>query len=275
MFCKDILVVVDASEPSSNAVKCAANLAAGHEAHLTGLYLGYNPMTGFAETQIPPDLLQQHQDNLARAEQDARRGFEEICRATGISSEWRSAWEAQTSALMLSARYVDLVTMSGAASNTADMIAHRYADSVVIAAGRPVLLFPETYKWGKGFQRVMVAWDGSREAARAVHDALPFMTRAQQVVVMEVTAGREETEIRDPASDIARHLSRHGVVVETTHAIKGDISVGDQLLDASVDKNADLLVAGAYGHSRLREYALGGVTRHLMMHLSIPMLFSH
>ena len=115
MSCKDILVVVDASEPSSNAVKCAANLAAGHEAHLTGLYLGYNPMTGFAEAQIPPDLLQQHQDNLARAEQDARRTFEEVCRTAGISAEWRSAWEAQTSALMLSARYVDLVAMSGAA----------------------------------------------------------------------------------------------------------------------------------------------------------------
>lgn len=274
MSCKDILVVVDASDASANAVKCAAQLAAGHEAHLTGLYLAYNPMTGFAETQIPADLLQQHQDNLARAEQDARRSFEETCRSAGISGEWRSAWEVQTSVLMLSARYADLVAMSGAASNTADLIAHRYADSVVIAAGRPVLLFPESYVWDQGFQRIMVAWDGSREATRAVHDALPFLTRARKVMIMEVT-GREAMDTRDPASDIARHLARHGVAVETTHALKGDIGVGDQLLDASIDNSTDLLVAGAYGHSRLREYALGGVTRHLMTHLTIPMIFSH
>lgn len=274
MPCKDILVVVDASEASSNAVNCAANLATGHAAHLTGLYLGYDPMTGFAETQIPADLLQQHQDHLTRAEQDARAAFEETCREAGISAEWRSTWEVQTSVLMLSARYVDLVVMSGAASNAADLIAHRYADSVVIAAGRPVLLIPESYKWDRGFQRVMVAWDGSREAARAVHDAMPFLTQAQQVIVMEVT-GRQEPDARDPASDIAKHLARHGVVTETTHAVKGSVSVGDLLLNAAVDHDADLLVAGAYGHSRLREYALGGVTRQLMMQLAIPMIFSH
>lgn len=274
MSCKDILVVVDASQASANAVRCSANLAVGHEAHLTGLYLGYNPMTGFAETQIPADLLQQHQDNLARAESDARRSFEEICRSAGVNAEWRSAWEVQTSTLMINARYADLIAMSGGASSAADLIAHRYADSVVLAAGRPVLLFPESYKWDKGFQRIMVAWDGSREATRAVHDSLPFLTRAQKVIVMEVT-GRDETEARDPAADIAKHLARHGAVIETAHVLKGDLSVGDQLLDASVDNDADLLVAGAYGHSRLREYALGGVTRHLMTHLSIPMVFSH
>lgn len=274
MFCKDLLVVVDASEAGANAVQCAAQLAAAHGAHLMGLYLAYNPMTGFAETQLPADLLQQHQDNLVRAEQDTRRLFEETCRAAGISAEWRAAWEVQTSVLMLSARYADLVAMSGTASNSADLIAHRYADSVVIAAGRPVLLFPERYKWGKGFQRIMVAWDGSREATRAVHDALPVLVQARKVLIMEV-AGREDAGARDPASDIAKHLARHGVAAEAAHTLKGDISVGDQLLDASVDTRADLLVAGAYGHSRLREYALGGVTRHLMTHLAIPMIFSH
>lgn len=274
MSCKDILVVVDPSEAGNNAVRCAAGLAAEHEAHLTGLYLGYNPITGFAEAQVPADLLQQHQDNLARAEGKAREDFEKICRAAGVGWEWRSAWEAQTSALALGARYVDVVAMSGAASNTADLVAHRYADGVVIAAGRPVLLFPEAYTWDKGFRTIMVAWDGSREATRALHDALPLLTRATEVIVMEVT-GKGDAQARDPASDIARHLARHGVATETTHAVKGDLAVGDELLDASADRGADLIVAGAYGHSRLREYALGGVTRHLMMHLSIPMLFSH
>ncbi|HSH43712.1 MAG TPA: universal stress protein, partial [Arenicellales bacterium] len=171
MFCKDILLVLDASAAGMAAVRSAAALAAAHEAHLTALYLGYDPITAFAESQLPAELLQQHQDRLERAEHDARSAFEETCRTAGVSAEWRSAWRAQTSELMLSARYHDLIAMSGAASNDADLIAHRYADSVVIAAGRPVLLFPESWQWGEGFRRIMVAWDGSREATRALHDA--------------------------------------------------------------------------------------------------------
>jgi nucleotide-binding universal stress UspA family protein len=274
MFCKDILVAVDASEASVAAVHCAAGLAVDHDAHLTALYLGYDPITAFAESQLPADLLQQHRDRLTRAEDDARSAFEEICRTAGIGSEWRSAWQAQTSVLTLSARYHDLVAMSGTASNDADLIAHRYADSVVIAAGRPVMLFPASYRWDRGLRHIMVAWDGSREATRAVHDAMPYLVRADKVVVMEII-GSNEGERRDPASDIARHLARHGVETEAAHSHETDIALGDQLLDACVDRNVDLLVAGAYGHSRLREYALGGVTRHLMTHLSIPMIFSH
>lgn len=274
MSFKDILVVVDASETSSNAVKCAAKLAAENEACLTALYLGHDPLLGFAESQLPPDLLQRHEENLSRAEQTARDHFEQTCRTGGVGSEWRAANEAQTSALILNARYADLVTMSGRASSTADLFAHRYADGVVITAGRPVLLFPESYTWKNGFRRIMVAWENSREATRAVHDAMPLLEKAQKVTIMEI-AGTDEIDTRDPASDIARHLARHGVATETAHAVKGEINVGDQLLSASVDYDADLLVAGAYGHSRLREYALGGVTRHLMGHLTIPMLFSH
>jgi len=274
MSCKDILVVVDGSEAGDRAAASAAHLAAEHGAHLTGLYLGYNPMTSFAESQIPPDLLRRHQDNLAQAEKAARTAFEAQCRETGVRNEWRAVREALLSALLLSTRYVDLVAMSGTASSSADVVAHRYADSAVMAAGRPVLLFPDDYRWKDGFRCVMLAWDGSREATRALHDAMPFLARAGKVVVMEVT-GRHESEMREPASDIARHLARHDVKVESAHAVKSDLAVGEQLLNSSVDHDADLLVAGAFGHSRLREYALGGVTRHLMTHLTIPMLFSH
>lgn len=274
MSYKDLLVLIDPANPGNNAVECAANLALQHDAHLTGLYVGHDPLIGFAETQIPAELLQMHQDSLARAEGEAREGFEETCRRTGISNEWRTASEAKMTKLMLNARYSDLVVMGGGAANTSDLVVHRYADNVVMSAGRPVLLIPENYQWGESFRQPMVAWDASREASRAVHDALPLLMPARKVIIMEVT-DKDDAMVRDPGSDIAKHLSRHGLTTESAHAVKTELSVGDQLLSACVDYGADLLVAGAYGHSRLRELALGGVTRHLMTHLTIPMLFSH
>lgn len=274
MAYKDLIVLVDPADPKRGVLECAANLAVQHEAHLTGLYVGYDPLTGFTESQMPPDMVRMHQDNLARAEDQARQQFEEIARLAGISMEWRTASEAQLAALVLNARYSDLVMMSGTASDSADLIAHRYADNVVMAAGRPVLLFPDAYKWDKGFKRIMVAWDASRESSRALHDALPLLRRAEKVIVMEVT-DRDDVTFRDAGSDVARHLARHDLDVESAHSMKTEMAIGDQLLSAVVDHSADMLVAGAYSHSRLREYALGGVTRHLMTHLTVPMLFSH
>lgn len=274
MAYKDLIVLVDPTDLKRGVLECAANIAAQHEAHLTGLYVGYDPLTGFTESQMPPDMVRMHQDNLARAEDQARQQFEETTRLAGINMEWRTASEAHLAALVLNARYSDVVMMSGTASDSADLIAHRYADNVVMAAGRPVLLFPDSYKWDKGFKRIMVAWDASRESSRAVHDALPLLRRADKVIVMEVT-DRDDINFRDPGSDIAKHLARHGLDVESAHSIKTEMGIGDQLLSAVVDHGADMLVAGAYSHSRLREYALGGVTRHLMTHLTVPMLFSH
>jgi len=274
MSYKDLLVLVDPTDVKRDVLECAANVAADHDAHLAGLYVGYDPLTGFAESQMPPDMLHLHQENLAKAEDEVKSKFDEMGRLAKVNTEWRTATEAQLSALILNARYADLVMMSGSASSSSDLIAHRYADNVVMAAGRPVMLFPDSYKWDKGFHRVMIAWDGSREATRAVHDALPVLYRADKVIVMEV-ADRDDVTSRDPASDIARHLARHGLNTESAHSVKTELSIGDQLLSAAVDYSADMLVAGAYGHSRLREYALGGVTRHLMMHLTVPMLFSH
>ncbi|MFZ0486777.1 MAG: universal stress protein [Arenicellales bacterium] len=274
MSYKDLLVVMDASNSSLHAARCTANLAVEHEAHVTALYLEHNPLLGFADTQLPPDLLRTHQENLAHLEEAARTDFEESCRAAGVGAEWRSLPAAQLSTVMLSARYTDLVAMSAVVSSAGALVAHRYADSVVMAAGRPVLLFPESCRWDKGFRQVMVAWEGSREATRAVHDAMPLLEKARKVVIMEV-ADKDDLDGRDPAPDIARHLARHGVLTESAHAVNSGAGVAEQLLSASVDCGADLLVAGAYGHSRLREYAIGGVTRHLLTHLTIPMLLSH
>ncbi|MGA8262493.1 MAG: universal stress protein [Arenicellales bacterium] len=274
MSYKDILVAVEPSQLSPNVTQCAAEMAGELGAHLTALYLGSDPLFGFAESQLPADLLETHRGNLALLERRERDRFEKACRLSGVIAEWRSTGQGHLSALVLSARYADLVVLSARTSKESGLIAHHYRDGVVLAAGRPALMLPESCTWAHGFGRIMVAWESSREASRAVHDAMPLLQMAREVTVMEITDGDVELE-REPGADIAGHLARHGVSVQATYQTRNENDVGAEVLSASVDCGADLIVAGAYGHSRLREYALGGVTRHLMAHSKIPLLLSH
>jgi nucleotide-binding universal stress UspA family protein len=126
-------------------------------------------------------------------------------------------------------------------------------------------------------ERVLVAWDGSHEAARAVHDALPLLVRAERgvslvVVDPERLAGRTGDQ---PGADMAAHLARHGVRVEVATIPGAGLSVADVLLDRATDESADLIVMGGYGHARLREVVLGGTTRKILKQMTVPVLFSH
>src|SRR5262249_44560338 len=120
-------------------------------------------------------------------------------------------------------------------------------------------------------ERVLVAWAHSREATRAVHDALPLLKLAKSVTVMEVNPEPDHLG----GADIALHLTRHGVKAEVASTTSGDINNGDAILSRAADLTADLLVMGGYGHSRLREFAFGGVTRHILEHMTLPVLMSH
>nr|AAC33476.2 unknown [Azospirillum brasilense] len=127
-----------------------------------------------------------------------------------------------------------------------------------------------------GNRRVLVAWNGSREAARAVADAMPILTAAKRVVVMAVNPKAGPAGIGDePGADIAKHLSRHGCRVEATHIVTDQIDPGDTLLNTVADESCDLLVMGAYARSRVREQVLGGMTRYMLEHMTVPVLMSH
>ena len=122
----------------------------------------------------------------------------------------------------------------------------------------------------------MLAWDAGREAARAVSDAMPFLERAEQVTVMAVNPSSGEGDHgEEPGADIALHLARHGVKAEVHQTESPDISVGDELLSRIADDGSDMLVMGAYGHTRLRELVLGGVTRSILEQMTVPVLMSH
>jgi nucleotide-binding universal stress UspA family protein len=149
-------------------------------------------------------------------------------------------------------------------------------DEIVVSCGRPVLMVPYVGNYPKVGRRVLVAWDGSREAVRALNDALPLIRAADTVTVMTVRARPKDL---NPASAsmgrVVRHLARHGIAASAVQALHAGGSISDELLSRTVDLAADLLVAGAYHHSQLRESLLGGISRELFQHMTLPVLMSH
>ena len=193
--------------------------------------------------------------------------------------EWHTTDGDAVKAVSLFSRHADLAVIGqenpdrGAFGASADL-----AENVALASGRPVLIVPYVGTYSNVGRRVMVAWDASREAARAVADALPVLQAAESVVTLSANPGSGPRPDRHgdlPGADIARHLARHGVNVEVHRIETRDVAIADMLLNRIADESIDLLVMGAYGHTRMREIWLGGVTRDVLRHMTVPVLVSH
>jgi nucleotide-binding universal stress UspA family protein len=276
MGLKDLLVHVDNDPACTTRVDVAVALAATHGAHLTGLrVLGSPPLPSYVEVELPPSVreeLRRRQEELAR---QAEERFHERARRRGISGEWRLERSGDIVGVMkLHARYADL-TVVGQGIDLKDA-PHDLAflpEELALGVGRPVLVVPRYGTFETVGERVLVAWNGSREATRAVHDALPLLTRATKVTVLSIDPS--DSGSRVPSADITLHLARHDVVAEAASTVGLDLAVGDVLLSRAADLGADLIVMGAYGHSRVREMVLGGATRHILQHMTVPVLMSH
>lgn len=175
-----------------------------------------------------------------------------------------------------SLRYTDLAVLGQHNPDDGSDTNRGLIDRLVLSAGRPCLVIPYIGAHETIGQRVLVAWNARREAVRAVNDALPILQQAASVVVLAANPPAGDAGEGDiPSADICHHLARHGVQAEARSAISTDIDVGNLLLSSASDLGADLIVMGAYGHSRLRETVLGGVTRHLLHHMTVPVFISH
>ncbi len=274
---KDILVHIDASKECDERLKVAAILARAHEAHLTGAYVvTRSQIPSHLEVQIPKDLIARADAARFAAAAIARGRFDESCRQAGVSCEWRQSEGSLVEALSLSARYADLAVVSqrnpeGESFDTGEM-----PDRFILSSGRPSLVVPYVGAFSKIGHTVVVSWDASRLATRAVNDALPILRRAAKVCLLAINPkGGAEGHGDLPGADIGLHLARHGVKAEASSLRADDIDVGDALLSRAADLGADLIVMGAYGHARWRELALGGVTRHMLAHMTVPVFMSH
>jgi nucleotide-binding universal stress UspA family protein len=276
MSLKDVLVIVDNDPACASRLDVALGLAEAHQAHLTGLHvMPWPAMPVYTEIPIPESADTMQRFELEQAAQRATTLFHERARHTAVRTECRVAEGHVVDMAVLHARYADLTVVGqgldlGPASGELGAL----PEELALGVGRPVLVVPRYGTFATVGVRPLVAWNGSREATRAVHDALPLLARAERVTVLSIDPdGRSEPRV--PGADIALHLARHGVTVETTTGAGADISVGDVLLSCAADRGADLIVMGAYGHTRLREMVLGGATRHLLRHMTVPVLLSH
>jgi nucleotide-binding universal stress UspA family protein len=148
-------------------------------------------------------------------------------------------------------------------------------ESALFESGRPVIVVPYIQKEGLKLDRVLACWDGSRTATRAIADSLPFLMRAEAIDVVMVASGRAAKSDELPGANIGQHLARHGLKIEVKRIVAADIDVPNAILSYAADSSADLLVMGGYGHSRLREFILGGATRGILTSMTVPVLMSH
>ncbi|MFN7000123.1 MAG: universal stress protein [Elioraea tepidiphila] len=275
MAIKDILLHLDAPERAPVRLELAAQLAAAEEAHLTGLFvvdLALPPIAdmyggGGALAALLEEMRAAVLADAARAE----AAFRARCEREGIAHEWRLV-EGLTARAASAAHYADLVVLGQAEPGGAEAAAPTI-DDVLFYSGRPVLIVPYAGSFPTIGRRVLVGWKAGREASRALHDALPLMRGADIVRVLSVNPAGGPQHL--PGAAITRHLARHGIAAEASHTVSEEVPEGDILLNVAAEMGADLLVAGGYGHSRLREFVLGGVTRTLLQRMTLPVLLSH
>ena len=276
MLLKDILVHVEASDAGENRVRAAATIAAQQAATLIGLFLEGTPyIPPLTElTQVPPEYLE-HQRAYAKEESEkAKAMFIDHAKQANISYEWRSVEGQPGEVLGTNAKYCDLLVL-GQRDPAKGMDMGDYPDGIILSVGRPVLVIPRVGKVTSIGEQVMIGWDGSAQATRAVHDALPLMKNAKNVNVISINPDSTGDHGEEPCADICRHLARHGLKVDAQSMSVNGIGIADMLLSRASDKGVDLFVIGAYGHARWRELILGGVTAHMLEHMTRPVLMAH
>jgi nucleotide-binding universal stress UspA family protein len=280
---KDLLVYLDGSEASRRRIDFAMILARKHDARLTGLCVldmiptietmarGYGDQYEFLSSYA--SLRKQALDHTARLEAE----FRDRLRREEVAGEWRFLESLPAETVSLHTRYVDLAIIGQIdRENPPAVNAARVPEEVLFTSGRPILVVPYAGHFNAACETVLVAWTATRESARAVNDALPLLERAKKVTVLTINPERgAEVEPGIPAADIAHHLAQHGIATEAATTVVDGISTGDALLNYASDCGADLIVMGAYGHSRARELILGGVTRQILRQMTVPVLMSH
>jgi nucleotide-binding universal stress UspA family protein len=275
---KSILVQVDHAKACPARIDAAIDLALRYEAHLTGLYLIAEPTgASFTTGYLPPEIMETIK---ARAEERAEAGlarFRATAERNKLAFDIRIArgYDVELADIFsMHARYADLAVVGQ--DDPDEPASGNLPEQVVLSCGRAVLLIPYIGAGETLGRRVVVAWDASREAARAVRAALPLLKGAAAVSVVSVNPRPAELGHGEvPGADIGLYLARHGVKVEVQRIDTRDLDVGNALLSHVASEAADLLVMGGYGHSRLREVVLGGATRTILHDMTVPVLMSH
>ncbi|HEY3640083.1 MAG TPA: universal stress protein [Xanthobacteraceae bacterium] len=274
---KDIVVNLTGAAPQEFAADYAISLAQLFEAHIAGVGFIYEPVIpGTVLGGIPTDLIEAQREENTKAARAATDRFEAAARRAGLSAEVRILDASVAGAADLFgriARRFDLA-VAGQARPKEGATEELLIEGALFESGRPVVVVPYVQTQAVTLERVLVCWDGSRPATRAIADALPFLQRAKAIDIVAVSGERGKgSEL--VGTNMARHLARHGLKVELKRVSAGNVDVPSAIRSHAAETGADFMVMGGYGHSRLREFILGGVTRTVLATSTIPVLMSH
>jgi nucleotide-binding universal stress UspA family protein len=279
MSYKTVLVHLNHAARTPALMGAGIQLARQHDAHIIGLYVfpAYR-LTPPVPLPFGADVAAKIRTSMKEDMERVKAAFEQAKANQPLSIEWRSITSERRdpeSIVLEHSRAADLVIANQADPDWTFTDILDFPDALAIDSGRPVYVVPNAGRAVVPPKTVCVAWNGKREAARAVADALPLLKSADRVYVLTIAEREAAMEGALPDTEIAAALARHGVKVEIMSAPVGRSSVGEDIQVRATDRGADLIVMGCYGHSRLREFALGGVTRHMLKDMTIPILFSH
>ncbi|MGC1776462.1 MAG: universal stress protein [Xanthobacteraceae bacterium] len=274
---KDIVVNLSVGEKAGPTGDYAISVALACDAHLTGVAFVYDPIVPISGTgYIPAEVIESQQSDNEAAVKAAVDRFAESTRRAGLSAEPLSLTASLAGAgdqFGRIARRFDLAVV-GQAEPGASSVEEIVAETTLFESGRPVIIVPYIQKAPLKLDNVMVCWDGSRQSARAIADAMPLLVKAGRVEIVIITNERGKQD-KIEGVDMGQHLARHGLKVDVHRITGGNIDVADALLSHAADSGADFMVMGGYGHSRLREFVLGGVTHSIFKSMTVPVLMSH
>ncbi len=276
MSYKTILVHIDSGKHTEKRLEVAIKLASKYDAYLVGLYV--------FSLYVPPGYIMAHMGEEIEAAQNkiavesmsrAEKVFRKQTSAANLDkTEWLTAYDEPVHAMSLHAQSADLVVISQSDSSDNSGVDMDFPERLVLAAGRPVLILPNTGDFPSIGKHILVAWNSSQEATRAVSNAIPFLKAADSVCIIAVNSKTGEHDSTQ-SENMVRYLERLGIRAEAKDCHGVEIDVGNELLSRAADLSADLIVMGCYGHSRLREWVLGGATRTILESMTVPVLMSH
>jgi nucleotide-binding universal stress UspA family protein len=276
MAYKTILFSLNEIDRLPQLLAAAKKLGTMFNAHISGLYVvpaaQIYPTMGYTAL---PDMIDSNRRFYSDRRDRVKAAFEKAMKAEGTSFDFNtvdSATPVIGNDVMAQGRNADLIVVSATDRNSTQGVEYDFVERLIISAGRPVLILPFVGSAKLDFDEILVGWDGGREAARAVFDALPLLQGAKRVRIIGIDEARRG-EV--PAASIAEALARQRVKTEITSISSDGPRAGEALLQAANDHGAGLLVVGAYGHSRFSEFIFGGVTRHVIHQLDRPVLMSH
>ena len=280
MTLRTILTYLPSGALAEPVLKAAVALAKPRGAHVVGLHLqaSYYPAYGEVAIAMPPDVVEQMRKPLRERAQKLEETFKGRMAEMGLSSEWRTGtgeYAMLPQRIIDEAVSADLVICPKVGADEVDVTTLDLPERLILGAGRPVLVAPGGVDRLPP-KRVLIAWNNSAQAARAVFDSLDLMKEAQAVTILSIAENEDDrADAERGAGKLAATLERHGIAARVDAVASRHASAGAYLMERLDADGADLLVMGCYGHSRLREMVFGGVTRDILANVKIPALMSH